>query len=51
MATVRQRSARSRVDEEIVEKGDIYFAYRPRVEEDEAEGLGDIQRFFMVLKP
>jgi hypothetical protein len=51
MATVRRRSARSKADEEIVEKGDIYFAYRPRVGEDEAEGLGDIQRFFMVLKP
>ena len=54
MATVRQKSARregSGRDEEIVEKGDIYFAYRPRVEENEAEGLGDVQRFYMVLKP
>src|SRR5437016_13830969 len=54
MATVRQRPARakgSNVDEEIVEKGDIYFAYRPRVQENEAEGLEDVQRFFMVLKP
>src|SRR5689334_18645665 len=53
MATVRRKAARagSNDDEQIVEKGDIHFAYRPRVEEDEAEGLGDVQRFFMVLKP
>jgi hypothetical protein len=54
MATVRQRpahSGRSSSDETIVEKGDIFFAYRPRVGEDKADGLADVQRFFMVLKP
>ena len=54
MTTVRQRSVHREAsgrDEEIVEKGDIYFAYRPRVDENEAEGLRDVQRFFMVLKP
>jgi hypothetical protein len=50
MASVRQRHPQSR-DDDVVEKGDIYFIYRPRVGEDEAEGLEDIQRFFMVLKP
>ena len=50
MATVRKRHAEAR-DEEVVEKGDIFFFYRPRVEQSEAEGLEDIQRFFMVLKP
>lgn len=44
---VRVRAAR----DEIVEQGDVFFAYRPKVEHDEAEGLGDVQRFFMVLKP
>jgi len=39
MATVRQKHP-DRQDEKIVEKGDIYFFYRPRVEEKEAEGLG-----------
>lgn len=38
-------------NEAIVEEGDIFFAYRPRVNEDEAEGLADVQRFFMMLKP
>lgn len=54
MATVRQKPAggkRTKIDEEIIEKGDIYFAYRPRVGESEPEGLEDVQRFFMVLKP
>jgi hypothetical protein len=54
VATVRQKPARgkrTKIDEEIIETGDIYFAYRPRVGESEAEGLDDVQRFFMVLKP
>jgi hypothetical protein len=53
MATVRRKPTRGKParDEEIVEQGDIFFAYRPRVGEDEAEGLADVQRFFMVLKP
>lgn len=50
MATVRQKHP-DHQDEKIVERGDIYFFYRPRVEEKGARGLGDIQRFFMVLKP
>jgi hypothetical protein len=54
MATVRQKPARRRRSESaerIVEQGDIFFAYRPRVEEAEVEGLRGVQRFFMVLKP
>jgi hypothetical protein len=45
---------------DILEQGDIYFVYRPKVrseEEDEraegpaAEDLGDVQSFYLVLKP
>lgn len=50
MAIVKKKHSADQ-DEEIIEKGDIFFFYRPRVEQDEAEGLQDIQRFFMVLKP
>ena len=50
MATVRKKRPQAQ-DEQIVEKGDIFFFYRPRVEHEEADGLEDIQRFFMVLKP
>ncbi|HEY1942415.1 MAG TPA: hypothetical protein VGH40_09855 [Roseiarcus sp.] len=38
-------------EEEVVERGDIFFFYRPRVEIDRVEGVGDVQRFYMVLKP
>ncbi len=50
MATVRHKHQENRSDE-IVEKGDIFFAYRPGIEQSEPEGLGDVQRFVMVLKP
>lgn len=48
---------------DVLERGNIYFFYRPRVEspeehdrhveagEPDAEGLEDIQRFYMVLSP
>lgn len=34
---------------QTLEQGDIYFFYRPRVEEKQPEGLSDVQRFYMVL--
>jgi len=51
MVSVRQRRGGPQASDEVVEKGDIYFAYRPRIAEDNAEGLADIQRFFMLMKP
>jgi hypothetical protein len=35
----------------ILERGNIYFVYRPRVEHTSAHGLEDVQRFFLVLSP
>lgn len=35
----------------ILERGDIYFLYRPRVASDEAHGLRDVERFYILLKP
>ena len=35
----------------VLERGDIYFLYRPRVETEEAHGLGDVERVFILLKP
>jgi hypothetical protein len=35
----------------VLERGNIYFAYRPRVEHTSAQGLEDIQRFFVILSP
>lgn len=36
---------------EILERGDIYFLYRPRVDEDDPSGLEDVQRLLVVLQP
>ena len=41
---------------EILERGNIYFLYRPKVQEadsepDPAEGPGDVQNLYLVLKP
>lgn len=35
----------------VLEEGDIFFLYRPEVEEDDPESLGDVQRFHIVLRP
>jgi hypothetical protein len=34
-----------------LERGDIVFFYRPRVGIEEVHSLGDVQRFFLVLRP
>ncbi len=36
---------------EVLEHGDIFFLYRPTVDEDDPSGLPDVQRFFVVLRP
>jgi hypothetical protein len=36
---------------ETLEEGDIYFLYRPRVEEEEVESLDEVQRLLVVLHP
>jgi hypothetical protein len=36
---------------EIIEQGDIFFFYRPRVGVEEVRGLDDVQRFFYVFEP
>lgn len=33
---------------QIVEDGDIFFFYRPKVEAEEVSGMKDVQRFYMV---
>lgn len=35
----------------VIESGNIYFCYRPKVEQNSVEGLDDVQRFYIVLKP
>ncbi len=36
---------------ELLEDGDIYFLYRPRVEEEHVESLQEVQRLLVVLHP
>jgi hypothetical protein len=36
---------------EVIEQGDIFFFYRPRVGTTEVDELKDVARFFFVLKP
>jgi hypothetical protein len=36
---------------DIIEQGDIFFFYRPKVGAEEVEGVKDIQRFYIVTSP
>jgi hypothetical protein len=36
---------------EIIEQGDIFFFYRPKVNTEEVEDIKDVQRFYMVTSP
>lgn len=36
---------------EILEDGNVYFLYRPKVEDEDVAGVDDVQRVFMVLAP
>ena|SRR5919202_6589733 len=38
-------------ESQIVEHGDIFFFYRPKVGIEEVEDIGDVQRFYMVTSP
>jgi hypothetical protein len=35
----------------VAERGDLFFFYRPRVEQEAPRGEGDVQRFLVVLAP
>lgn len=35
----------------VVERGDIYFAYRPRVEQEQVHDVDEVQRLFVLLQP
>ena len=36
---------------ELLEQGDLVFLYRPKVNEDAPSGPGDVQRFFLAMRP
>jgi hypothetical protein len=41
----------SRYEPKILEYGDIYFFYRPKVDSQEVKNIDDIRRFFMITAP
>jgi hypothetical protein len=47
MAKVRTVNDKSK----IIEQGDTFFFYRPKVDTEEVEDLGDVQRFYMITAP
>ena len=52
MADVKVREQPRKAGENpLLERGDIYFLYRPRVGHEEAHGLEDVERFYIQLKP
>ncbi|HEU4823532.1 MAG TPA: hypothetical protein VFS97_08930, partial [Nitrososphaeraceae archaeon] len=40
-----------RYEPKILEYGDIYFFYRPKVGSQEVKSIDDVRRFFMVTAP
>lgn len=38
-------------DTEVLEHGDIFFLFRPKTNENEPSGPGDVQRFYLALRP
>lgn len=42
---------RKGVEVRVLERGSIYFLYRPKVEHETVESVGDVQRFHVVLHP
>lgn len=47
----KEQGKKDKVKVETLERGNIYFLYRPKVEEEDPESLSDVQRFYMVLSP
>ena len=43
--------SRNNSKSDIIEQGDIFFFYRPKVGAEEVKGIKDVQRFYMVTSP
>lgn len=43
--------AQAKSNTEILERGNIYFCYTPKVERDDVKKLDDVQQFYFVLAP
>jgi hypothetical protein len=45
------RSSVTSTQSAILEQGDIFFFYRPKVRSEKVESIDDVRRFFLVLAP
>jgi hypothetical protein len=51
MAKNQEQALFSETAAHVLEGGDIYFAYRPKVEAQVARGFEDVARLYMILSP
>jgi hypothetical protein len=51
MARTERKASAPQPAAEVLEYGDIYFAYRPKIEEQAARGFEDVARLYMILSP
>ena len=49
--SMANKQQESRYEPKILEYGDIYFFYRPKVGSQEVKSIDDVRRFFMVTAP
>jgi hypothetical protein len=47
----KEQQQESGYNHEILEYGDIYFFYRPKVGSPDVKGIDDVRRFFMITAP
>src|ERR671914_611426 len=50
MAKSEKREAPEKATK-VLEGGDIFFAYRPKIDKQIANGIDDLQRLYMILHP
>jgi hypothetical protein len=48
---VKEDNGNKHKESQIIEHGDIFFLYRPKIGTEEVEDIGDVQRFYMVISP
>lgn len=52
MATRERKTTRERKRHvSVLERGDVFFVYRPKVGTEQVRGLDDVSRFYMILRP
>jgi hypothetical protein len=51
MAKTQASQPRAPAEVRVRERGDIYFAYRPKIDGQAAESFDDVQRLYMILSP